>query len=104
MKDVSRAHTPNFGLDNGPEFRTGSGENPHGRFSGAFPVLAFVSFACKLSLTPDQTQAMLAHLPKWDRDGLVRDRCQNRGQPQQGPNAADDAVSAGGTVPSCGSL
>src|SRR6185437_3351062 len=42
-----------------------NGESPHGRFSAAFPVTAYISFAYKLSLTPDQRQAMLAHLPKW---------------------------------------
>ena len=66
MKPGSRGHAPNFPLDNGDAFTNPpSGESPHGRFSAAFPLPAFLSFAYKLSLTPDQRHAMLARLPKW---------------------------------------
>jgi uncharacterized protein (TIGR03435 family) len=66
MKPGSRPPMPNFPLDNGDVFTNPrSGESPHGRFSATFPLPAFITFAYKLSLTPDQAQAMSAHLPKW---------------------------------------
>jgi bla regulator protein BlaR1 len=55
-----------FHLDPGPGFADPvTGESPHGRFSARFGVMTFVEFAYKLMLSPDQRQAMLAHLPKW---------------------------------------
>ena len=69
LKPGSRFRGPNFALDNGDGFRTDSGENPHGRLSVAWVVPVYISFAYKLSLTPDLRHAMLARLPKWvDRD------------------------------------
>jgi uncharacterized protein (TIGR03435 family) len=65
-KPGSRGRAPNFPLDEGGGFTDPlSGESPHGRFSAAFPVSFYISFAYKLSLTPDQRQAILARLPKW---------------------------------------
>jgi uncharacterized protein (TIGR03435 family) len=55
-----------FPLDPGPGCKhPRTGESPHGRFLAAFPVSDFIVFAYKLMLSPDQRQAMLAHLPKW---------------------------------------
>ena len=54
--------TPNFALDNGDTYSFG---DPHGRFFADFPLEVYVMFAYKLWLTPEQTQAMLAKLPKW---------------------------------------
>ena len=55
-----------FPLDNGDSFTDpNTGESPHGRFSGAFPLPDLIEFAYKLSLTPDQAQALWGHLPKW---------------------------------------
>jgi len=67
MKPGSRALlTPNFPLDPGPAFKDRrTGESPHGRFSATAPLPDLISFAYKLSLTPDQAQAMRTHLPKW---------------------------------------
>ena len=65
LKPASRGRAPNFPLDEGPRFTTNSGENPHGRFSVAFPVSAYIGFAYKLMLSSDQRQAIFAHLPKW---------------------------------------
>jgi uncharacterized protein (TIGR03435 family) len=66
LKPGSRGRVPNFALDDGDGFTDPqSGESPHGRLSVAFPVSVYISFAYKLSLTPDQRQAMLARLPKW---------------------------------------
>jgi uncharacterized protein (TIGR03435 family) len=65
LKPGSRGRAPNFALDSGDGFRTDSGENPHGRLSVAWVAPVFISFAYKLSLTPDQRHAMLARLPKW---------------------------------------
>jgi uncharacterized protein (TIGR03435 family) len=57
---------PGFPLDDGDAFTDPrSGESPHGRFSAGWPVSVYISFAYKLSMTRDQRQAMLAHLPKW---------------------------------------
>ena len=57
---------PNFPLDPGPAFATvRTGEPPRGRFSADFPLIVYITFAYKLSLTPDQREAMVAHLPKW---------------------------------------
>jgi uncharacterized protein (TIGR03435 family) len=51
---------PNFPLDAGDAYR------PVGnRFSADFPLATYISFAYKLSLSSDQRQAMLAHLPDW---------------------------------------
>jgi uncharacterized protein (TIGR03435 family) len=51
---------PNFPLDEGDAYApTG------GRFTAVFPLSVYISFAYKLSLTPEQRQAMVAHLPKW---------------------------------------
>ena len=57
---------PNFPLDPGPAFAAPrTGEPPRGRFSADFPLIVYITFAYKLSLTPDQREAMVAHLPKW---------------------------------------
>jgi len=51
---------PPFPLDDGNAFtQTG------GRFRAKFRLPAFINFAYKIAPTPDQRQAMLAHLPKW---------------------------------------
>jgi uncharacterized protein (TIGR03435 family) len=60
-KPGTSAPTPNFALGNGDSF-TPSGD---GRFTADFPLPVYIQFAYKLSLTPEQTDAMLAHLPKW---------------------------------------
>ncbi len=59
---------PNFPLDAGDSFVSfgvGAGQPPGGRFRASFPLFAYISFAYKLTPTPDQREAMLAHLPKW---------------------------------------
>ncbi len=72
LKPGARGRAPNFSLDEGDGFTDPrNGESPHGRFSATFPVSAYIVFAYKLMLTPDQRQAMLAGLPKWvDTDGI----------------------------------
>jgi uncharacterized protein (TIGR03435 family) len=54
---------PNLAVDNGDSL-TPFGD-PSGRFTADFPLPVYIQFAYKLSLTPEQTDAMLAHLPKW---------------------------------------
>ena len=54
---------PNFALDNGDSF-TPHGD-PGGRFIADFSLPVYIQFAYKLWPTPEQTDAMLAHLPKW---------------------------------------
>ena len=57
---------PNFPLDPGDAYlATRTGEPPRGRFSADFPLLVYITFAYKLSLTPDQRDALAARLPKW---------------------------------------
>ena len=51
---------PNFPLDAGDAFRPVGG-----RFSADFPLLTYITFAYKVTLTQDQRQALLAHLPAW---------------------------------------
>src|ERR1051325_5820478 len=54
---------PNFALDFLDSF---SGANPHGRFVAQFPLTTYVRFAYKLfPYSEEQTDAMLAHAPKW---------------------------------------
>lgn len=52
--------SPNFPLDPGDFCRPVGG-----RFSADFPLLTYITFAYKLSLSADQRQAMLANLPEW---------------------------------------
>jgi len=51
---------PNFPLDPGDAYRPVGG-----RFSADFPLAIYITFAYKLSLSPDQRQAMFAQLPEW---------------------------------------
>jgi uncharacterized protein (TIGR03435 family) len=51
---------PNFPLDPGDAYRPVGG-----RFSADFPLLTYITFAYKFSLSADQRQAMLANLPEW---------------------------------------
>lgn len=53
---------PSFALDNADTYSFG---DPHGRFFADFPLSVYIGFAYKLWLTPEQTNAMLANLPKW---------------------------------------
>jgi uncharacterized protein (TIGR03435 family) len=62
-KPGTSAPMPNFALDNGDSF-TSLGD-PGRRFTADFPLPVYIQFAYKLSLTPEQTDSMLAHLPKW---------------------------------------
>ena len=63
--DTGPFHPPSFPLDNGDAFR------PVGdRFSADFPLWTYITFAYKVSLSVDQRQAMLAHLPEW----ITKDR------------------------------
>ena len=59
-QDTGAFKPPNFPLDPGDAYATTGG-----RFSADFPLTVYISFAYKLSLTPEQRQAMIAHLPKW---------------------------------------
>jgi uncharacterized protein (TIGR03435 family) len=59
---------PNFPLDPGDAYCPVGG-----RFAADFPLMTYITFAYKLSPSPDQRQAMLAHLPSWvatDRFGI----------------------------------
>jgi bla regulator protein BlaR1 len=51
---------PNFPLDTGDAYRPVGG-----RFSADFPLMTYITFAYKFSPSPDQRQAMMAHLPNW---------------------------------------
>ena len=71
-----------FPLDNGDSFTNpNTGESPHGRFSGAFPLPDLIEFAYKLSLTPDQAQALWSHLPKWTETDKVEIDAKAAGNP-----------------------
>jgi uncharacterized protein (TIGR03435 family) len=51
---------PSFPLDAGPAFASTGG-----RFFASFPLMTYINFAWKLLPSPDERQAMFAHLPKW---------------------------------------
>ena len=71
-----------FPLDNGDSFTDpNTGESPHGRFSGAIPLQGLIGFAYKLSLTPDQAQALWGHLPKWAETDRVQIDAKAAGNP-----------------------
>jgi uncharacterized protein (TIGR03435 family) len=53
---------PNFALDSGDSYTPA---DPGGRFTADFPLSVYINFAYKLWPTPEQTDSMLAHLPKW---------------------------------------
>lgn len=53
---------PSFALDNGDTYSFG---DPHGRFFADFPLQVYLMFAYKLWLTPEQSQTLVAKLPKW---------------------------------------
>ncbi len=59
VKLNSEFRPPSFPLDNGNAFK------PGGRFFANFPVLTYIQFAYKVSLTESQRQSMLSQLPKW---------------------------------------
>jgi bla regulator protein blaR1 len=58
--DSGPFRSPNFPLDPSDAFRPVGG-----RFSADFPLTNYITFAYKLSLTADQRQKMIAHLPGW---------------------------------------
>jgi uncharacterized protein (TIGR03435 family) len=58
--DPGQFRPPNFPLDPGDAYRPVGG-----RFTADFPLLTYITFAYKASLTADQRQQMLAHLPDW---------------------------------------
>jgi uncharacterized protein (TIGR03435 family) len=61
--------SPNFPLDAGDAFASMAdgvlGEPARDRFSASMPLVTYITFAYKLSLTKDQSESMLARLPKW---------------------------------------
>ena len=58
--DSGPFRSPNFPLDPGEAYRPVGG-----RFSADFALMTYITFAYKLSLTADQRQSMMAHLPAW---------------------------------------
>ena len=60
IKPAKEFSPPSFALSADDSYRpTG------GRLFAVFPLQTYITFAYKLSLTPEQRQAMLAHLPGW---------------------------------------
>ena len=59
-QDTGPFRTPNFPLDPGDAYTVTGG-----RFSADFALPTYITFAYKLSLTAEQRQEMIAHLPKW---------------------------------------
>jgi bla regulator protein blaR1 len=85
MKPGSRAFMRYiFPLDNGDLFKNpDTGESPHGRFSGAVSLRDLIEFAYKLSLTPEQAQALWNHLPKWTETDKVEIDAKAAGNPSK---------------------
>ncbi len=67
---------PTFPLDAGDSFASTGG-----RFSADFPMWVYITFAYKLTLTPEQSQAMMQHLPKW----VASDRFNNQAKAEGNP-------------------
>ncbi len=65
-----------FPLDNGDSYRPTAG-----RFKSNFPLWVYLQFAYKHRFTPDQTHAMLAHLPKWVSDDRFTIEAKAEGNP-----------------------
>ncbi len=59
-QDTGPFRTPNFPLDPGEAYSVTGG-----RFSADFSLPTYITFAYKLSMTQEQRQEMVAHLPKW---------------------------------------
>jgi uncharacterized protein (TIGR03435 family) len=57
--DKGPSRSPSFPLDNGDAFTPGN------RFFADFRLLTYIRFAYKASLTPEQSDSILAQLPKW---------------------------------------
>jgi uncharacterized protein (TIGR03435 family) len=60
--DQAKFTPPNFNMDDVDTF---GGADPHGHLVASFPLLDYVFFAYKLSYAREQTEALVAHLPKW---------------------------------------
>jgi bla regulator protein BlaR1 len=76
---VSQPETPMsslFPLDNGDSYRPTAG-----RFKSNFPLWVYLQFAYKHRFTPDQTRALLAHLPKWVGDDRFTIEARVEGNP-----------------------
>jgi uncharacterized protein (TIGR03435 family) len=58
--DPNDFHSPSFALSADDSYG-----NPHGDFSGEFPLSVFIQFAYKLVLSEQQRKSMLASLPPW---------------------------------------
>jgi uncharacterized protein (TIGR03435 family) len=58
--DHGKFMPPAFALDAGDSYASNGG-----RFFADFPLWVYITFAYKLTLTPEQNQAMIQHLPKW---------------------------------------
>ncbi len=62
LGDPGKFVPPSFGLNIDDEPIP-----PGGHFKADFPLPVYINFAYKVLLTPEQTDAMLAHLPDWVR-------------------------------------
>jgi uncharacterized protein (TIGR03435 family) len=60
IRPAASIRSAGFALDAGSHFRfTG------GRFSAAFPLIAYITFAYKLTLSPQEQKDALSSIPKW---------------------------------------
>ena len=89
--DTGPFRPPNFPLDASDAFRSVGGH-----FSADFPLGVYFTFAYKLPLKEGQ------HFPDWVYDRFDI-QAEAEGNPTQRPDAADDAVAAGGPVTAEGS-
>jgi bla regulator protein blaR1 len=66
-----------------PNFPLGAdtGYTPGGRLSAIFPLSAYITFAYKLRLTPEQSRAVFANVPKWVGTDLFEIRAEASGNP-----------------------
>ena len=76
IKPSKTFHPPNFPLDPGDAYAAVGG-----RFYADFPLIVYITFAYKLSLTRDQRDALTAALPKWAASDLFEIEARANGTP-----------------------
>jgi len=67
---------PSFPLDQGDAYAATGG-----RFTADFPLTVYIQFAYKIRFTQEQSQSLLAHLPKWVATDRFRIQATAEGNP-----------------------
>ena len=76
IKPSKTFRPPNFPLDAGDAYAAVGG-----RFSADFPLIVYITFAYKLSLTQDQMRSLVEALPKWAASDMFEIEARADGHP-----------------------